>query len=124
MRLFLISSVLLLSIGCAHTLQNATPQQTKLVGAIEVAKANDDLQRVTIALYDLAPAGTHITKDRADKIVKFTVSVAYTLQEVPNGWQPLVKTSWEQLKQLIGKVEPQLEVAWKVLDALVAAFTQ
>lgn len=112
-----ISLVLLLVLisGCAP--KSLPPELKPAYTANEVLIRVQELQNTVIDLYDAQPRG--ITKDKADLIVKFTVSSATIIKSSMAGWQGSVKQSWLELKKNYTPTDTKLQTVWNLVDAMM-----
>lgn len=118
MKFFAIAVFALLivsTIGCAP---KGLPLELKpAYTANEVLIRVQELQNTVISLYDATPRG--ITKDRADILVKFTVTTASVIKSSLAGWQSTVKASWAELKKNFTPTEVKLQTIWNLVDAMM-----
>lgn len=101
--------LLLSSLSCA----SAPTVNQKQVTSIQVLQRLDEFQNLVITLH----TDKAITTEKALLYSKFVLSSTRAIKELPNGWAPVVKASWVDLRGLIN--EPKLAVLVAVLDGLL-----
>lgn len=109
------TSVIVLALlisGCA-----SVSVQNRQVQTLQVLQRLDEFQNLVVDLYH----DKQISPEHAVLYSKFVVSSTKTIKEVPNGWQPVVKNGWGELKKLvpIDKMELKVQFAAGVLDTLL-----
>ena len=110
-------SILLIAFVCACAPKGLPLELKPAYTANEVLIRVQELQNTVIGLYDATPRG--ITKDKADLIVKFTVSSAFIIKSSMGGWQSSVKQSWNELKKAYTPTEVKLQTIWNLVDAMM-----
>lgn len=110
------ASIIVLAIlisGCA----SAPSKQNQQVLTLQVLQRLDEFQNLVVDLYH----DKQISPEHAVLYSKFVVSSTKTIKEVPNGWQPVVKNGWVELKKLvpIDKMELKVQLAAGILDTLL-----
>jgi hypothetical protein len=110
--------LLLLIISCAP--KTLPPELKPAYTANEVLIRVQELQTLTIKLYDSTPP--LIPKDKAELIVKFTIVAAELTSASLNGWINSLKRSWIELnKQMQFNIPENLQLVWKLVDAVIMA---
>lgn len=116
-QLIVVISLFVLFSACVP--KNLPPELKPAYTANEVLIRVHELQKLTIGLFDSKPP--LISKQRADLIVKFTVSAAEVIKNSLTGWQATLKSMWKQLNQLIPDPPGELNMIWTLTGQLVEA---
>jgi hypothetical protein len=106
--------LLLISVGCASATVSQKQNQT-----LQVLQRLDEFQNLVIDLYGTGD----VSQEHAIQYVRFTVAATKAIKNYPDGYAPLVKESWNQLKNLIpfDKMEYKVQAVAKLLDILVGS---
>ena len=120
-----LSFLLILSLFVACAPKTLPPELKPSYTRLQILQRIQELQNTTIGLYDATPRT--ITKERADLIVKFTITAADSVAVSKDGWQASVKSAWTNLnKQLLipsgsKPSESGLATIWALVDAMMGA---
>jgi len=114
-----VSLIVVIAFISACAPKDLPPELQPSYKRLEVLKRVDELQKLTIALYDSQPR--QISKGRADLIVKFTIVAADVTANTVDGWQATVKSAWFQLNKQLLIPDEGLDTIWKIVDALIQA---
>lgn len=116
MRILAATFLAVLFMGCA-TAQTTDPKTQKLVVANQMLQRLEELQDTVTDLY----ATQSIDPKHALVYSKFIVSATRTIKTVPDGWIPVIRQSWAEVKQQVplDQMEIKVQVTAKLIDAMV-----
>jgi len=111
-----LSILIVLALLVGNCASAPTTQQKQSV-TLQVLQRLDEFQNLVVDLYH----DKQMTPEHAVLYSKFNISAAKTIKELPNGWQPVVKSSWVELKKNVplDKMELKVQIAAGVLDTLL-----
>jgi hypothetical protein len=110
----LILALTIFVIGCARPTTIQTPEAKRAYDANEVVKRINEFQAATIEASDTQ----QIPVATARTIVQWCVASLEALKGAPQGWDEVLRRSWQQVKPEVEKL-PKLSHWAIVVDALL-----